>query len=133
MAMATGGFRDINVTPMVDVMLVLLIIFMVTAPLLTTGMHVDLPRVQASNVPTKDSHLVLSITRSERVMLGDRDITGRVLKALMEDDAVQRQKELYIEADKDVRYSVVAKVVAAVQAANITSLNLVVDPVEESP
>src|SRR5258708_13224012 len=70
-----GGFRDINVTPLVDVMLVLLIVFMVTAPLLTTGLHIDLPEVRATNTPVKDAKLVVSITKDERILFGEDDVT----------------------------------------------------------
>ena len=125
-----GGFREINVTPLVDVMLVLLIVFMVTAPLLTSGLHIDLPEVQASNTPVKDAKLVLSITKEERILFGEDDVTKDVEKVLLENPRVQKEHELYIRADKDARYGVVARAVAAARSANVTSLNLLVDPEE---
>ncbi len=128
-----GAFREINVTPMVDVMLVLLIVFMVTAPLLTSGLHIDLPEVQASNTPVKDAKLVVSITKEERILFGEEDVTSRIESALLENPRVQREHELYIRADKEARYGVVARAVAAARAAGVTSLNLLVEPEETKP
>jgi biopolymer transport protein TolR len=128
-----GAFRDINVTPMVDVMLVLLIVFMVAAPLLTSGLHIDLPEVQATNTPVKDAKLVLSITKEEKILFGEDDVTADVEKALLTNPRVQKEHELYIRADKDARYGVVARAVAAARVAGVTSLNLLVDPEELKP
>jgi biopolymer transport protein TolR len=128
-----GGFRDINVTPMVDVMLVLLIVFMVAAPLLTSGLHIDLPEVQATNTPVKDAKLVLSITKEEKILFGEEDVTANVEQALQTNPRVQKEHELYIRADKDARYGVVARAVAAARVAGVTSLNLLVDPEELKP
>jgi biopolymer transport protein TolR len=123
-----GGFREINVTPLVDVMLVLLIVFMVTAPLLTSGLHIDLPEVQASNTPVKDAKLVLSITKDEHILFGEDDVTKNVEQALLDNPRVQKEHELYIRADKEARYGVVARAVAAARVAGVTSLNLLVEP-----
>jgi biopolymer transport protein TolR len=128
-----GAFREINVTPLVDVMLVLLIVFMVTAPLLTSGLHIDLPEVQAANTPVKDAKLVVSITKDERILFGEDDVTSRIEAALIENARVQKEHELYIRADKDARYGVVARAVAAARAAGVTSLNLLVDPEDTKP
>ena len=127
------GFTDINVTPLVDVMLVLLIVFMVTAPLLTSGLHIDLPEVQAANTPVKDAKLVVSITKDERILFGEDDVTKDVERVLLENPRVQKEHELYIRADKDARYGVVARAVAAARVAGVTSLNLLVDPEELKP
>ena len=128
------GFSDINVTPMVDVMLVLLVVFMVTAPLLTTGLRVELPQVQAHNTPVRDTKLVVSVTREERIMFGERDVTDDVERVLKNSPRIQQERELYIRADKAARYGAVARVVAAARAAGVTGLNLLVEPevVEES-
>ncbi|MDP9152285.1 MAG: biopolymer transporter ExbD [Myxococcota bacterium] len=128
-----GALREINVTPLVDVMLVLLIVFMVTAPLLTSGLHIDLPEVQASNTPVKDAKLVLSITRDEHILFGEDDVTKDVERVLLENPRVQKEHELYIRADRDARYGVVARAVAAARSAGVTSLNLLVDPEEAKP
>ena len=138
MALSAGGrgkgaFTEINVTPLVDVMLVLLIVFMVTAPLLTSGLHIDLPEVQAANTPIKDAKLVVSITKEERILFGEDDVTKNIEQALLTSPRVQKEHELYIRADKDARYGIVARAVAAARAANVTSLNLLVDPEEMKP
>ena len=127
-----GGFRDINVTPLVDVMLVLLIVFIVTAPLLATGLHVDLPEVTATNTPLKDAKLVLSISKEERIIFEEKDITDNLEAVLETSKRVQTEHELYIQADKDAHYGVVARAVAAARAAGVTSLNLLVDPEEKA-
>jgi biopolymer transport protein TolR len=128
-----GGFREINVTPLVDVMLVLLIVFMVTAPLLTSGLQIDLPEVQASNTPVKDAKLVVSITKEERILFGEDDVTKNVEQALLTNPRVQKEHELYIRADKLAHYGVVARAVAAARSAGVTSLNLLVEPEETQP
>jgi biopolymer transport protein TolR len=129
-----GGFSDINVTPLVDVMLVLLVVFMVTAPLLTTGLRIDLPEVEAAQTPVKDARLLVSVTREGKVMLGETEITGKVGEALRDSARVQKERELYIRADKEARYGVVAEVVAAARSNGVDSLNLLVQPeLEETP
>jgi biopolymer transport protein TolR len=128
-----GSLREINVTPLVDVMLVLLIVFMVTAPMLTTGLHIELPEVQATNTPVKDAKLVVSITKDEHILFGEDDVTADIEKALLTNPRVQKEHELYIRADKDARYGVVARAVAAARVAGVTSLNLLVDPEEMKP
>ena len=128
------GFRDINVTPLVDVMLVLLIVFMVTAPLLTTGLRIDLPEVKAAQTPVKDARLLISVTKDEKILFGEEDVTGRVDQALKDNARVQKERELYIRADKDARYGIVATVVAAARNSGVEALNLLVEPeVEEAP
>ena len=128
------GFRDINVTPLVDVMLVLLVVFMVTAPLLTTGLRIDLPEVKAANTPVKDARLLVTVTKDERVLFGEQDVTGAIDKAFKENARVQKERELYIRADKNARYGIVATVVAAARSSGVDSLNLLVEPdVEEVP
>src|SRR5262245_2520259 len=96
-----GGFADINVTPLVDVMLVLLVVFMVTAPLLTAGLRVELPNVAATDTTVKDTKLVVTVTRDERILFGEDDVTKDVEGVLSTSARVQKEKELYIRADKD--------------------------------
>lgn len=129
-----GGFSSINVTPLVDVMLVLLVVFMVTAPLLTTGLRIDLPEVKAANTPVKDARLLVTVTKDERILFGERDVTQNVELEFRSNERVQTESELYIRADKDARYGVVAKVVAAARSSGVKSLNLLVEPeVEDVP
>ncbi len=123
-----GGFTEINVTPLVDVMLVLLVVFMITAPLLATGLRVELPSVSATETPLKDTKLVVSVTKDEKILFGERDVTADLERELMENPRIQKEKELYIRADKDARYGVVARVVAAARRAGVEGLNLLVQP-----
>ena len=123
-----GGFSDINITPLVDVMLVLLVVFMVTAPLLTTGLRVELPEVKAHNTPVRDSKLVVTVTKDERIMFGEDDVTDNVEQVLKENPRIQKEREIYIRADKEARYKFVARVVAAARAAGVEGLNLLVQP-----
>ena len=133
-ARGRGGFSTINVTPLVDVMLVLLVVFMVTAPLLTTGLRIDLPEVKAAATPVKDARLLVTVTKDEKILFGERDVTDSVEIEFRSNERVQTESELYIRADKDARYGVVAKVVAAARSAGVKSLNLLVEPeVEDVP
>lgn len=123
----TPGFRDVNVTPLVDVMLVLLIVFMITAPLLTTGLPVDLPNVDAEPAPVHDSRLVVTVLADETVMFDDRDITGDVAGGLRASMAIAQTQAIYVRADENVRYRAVARVIAASRAAGIADVNLIVE------
>jgi biopolymer transport protein TolR len=122
------GFTDINVTPLVDVMLVLLVVFMVTAPLLTAGLRVELPNVEAHDTTVKDTKLVVTVTKEERILFGEDDVTADLERVLRDNPRVQKEKELYIRADKSARYGAVARVVAAARAAGVDGLNLLVEP-----
>ena len=122
------GFSDINVTPLVDVMLVLLVVFMVTAPLLTTGLRVELPNVRAQNTPVRDTKLIVSVTKDERIIFAEKDVTADVETVLATSARIQKERELYIRADKNARYGAVARVVAAARAAGVEGLNLLVEP-----
>ncbi|RLB60961.1 MAG: transporter [Deltaproteobacteria bacterium] len=127
-----GGFNEINVTPLVDVMLVLLVVFMVTAPLLTTGLRVELPQVKAHNTPVRDTKLIVEIDEHERIYFANQDVTKTVEQVLLNSPRIQKERELYVRADKRARYGVVARVVAAARAAGVDGLNLLVEPeVEE--
>lgn len=135
MAMTFGSSEDeaqtmssINTTPLVDVMLVLLIVFMITAPLLTTSLKVDLPNVQAKETKVDDAKLVLSVSKEGRIFLSETDITDTAEKTLLENPTVQRDKELYIRADKEAKYGSVARAIAAARKAGVRSLNLLVQP-----
>jgi biopolymer transport protein TolR len=127
-----GGFREINVTPLVDVMLVLLIVFMVTAPLLHGGLTVQLPAVEGTQAAPAPKAAVVTITREARVFLGKRDVTGTVEQALAADPEAHGPAGLRVRADRDVRYDEVAKVLAAAKAAGIGKIDLVVDPARGS-
>ena len=127
---APGGFREVNLTPLVDVMLVLLIVFMITAPLLTAGLPVDLPNVSADPAPLHDSRFVISVTADERVVYDDRDVTDDVHGALLADERSRAAGTIYVRADRSARYGIVAHVVAAARAAGLAHVSLVVEPQE---
>ncbi len=134
MAFSSGGggkapVGEINVTPLVDVMLVLLIIFMVSAPMMNTGVDVDLPAAQAPQVELNEEKLLLTVTVDQKVYLGNDEVPyERLESTLLANDRMQREKELYVKADENVPYGFVVKVMAIVKKAGITKLGLVTDP-----
>jgi biopolymer transport protein TolR len=132
-----GGGRatmsEINVTPMVDVMLVLLIIFMVTAPLIQQGVKVNLPETKAAAVEASDKKLVLSINANKRVFIGEAEIELKDLEEKLKTNAkAQSEKELYLHADRDLPYGIVVDVMAAAQRAGITNVGMITDPSGQS-
>ena len=129
---AKGGLKsDINVTPLVDVMLVLLIIFMVTAPMLQTGVDVNLPEAKAQTIPDDEGKLILTVTKDKRVFLGKLPIPwDDVEKTLKNNAKLNADHELYLHADRDLPYGEVVKVMAAVKQAGVDKLGMVTDPLE---
>lgn len=123
-----GGMNEINVTPLIDVMLVLLVIFMVTAPLLTTGVHVDLPKVKSAPMQSDDTKMMVVITSDGHVYLGKDEITGDVDGKLSSNARLKEDKELYIQADENVTYGVVLRVMAAARQAGVEKLGMITDP-----
>ena len=123
-----GGMNDINVTPLIDVMLVLLVIFMVTAPLLTTGVHVDLPKARSAPMQADDTKLLVIVTRDEQVFLGKDEITGAVEERMKTNARLQEDRELYIQADENVKYGAVLRVMAAARNAGVEKLGMITDP-----
>ena len=137
MAMSTGGsggggaITEINVTPLVDVMLVLLIIFMVTAPMLQTGVDVNLPQAKAQTIPDDEGKLILTVTKDKRVFLGKLQIAwDDVEKTLKNNAKLNADKELYLHADRALLYGDVVKIMAAVKQAGVDKLGMVTDPLE---
>ena len=118
---------EINVTPLVDVMLVLLIVFMVAAPLLTTGVEVELPSAEAARLETDDAPVILSVQRDERVFLGDEEIAVDALEAWLRERELE---EVLVQADTAVPYGAVVRVLAVVRRAGIGRMGLVTDPVD---
>jgi biopolymer transport protein TolR len=123
-----GGMNDINVTPLIDVMLVLLVIFMVTAPLMTTGVHVDLPKVKSAPMQADDTKLLVIITADDHVYLGKDEITGDVETKMKTNARLQEDKELYVQADENVKYGTVLRVMAAARSAGVDKLGMITDP-----
>jgi biopolymer transport protein TolR len=138
MAVDSSSQRDgttisqINVTPLVDVMLVLLVIFMVTAPIIQQGVQVNLPQAKAGAIPGKEEQLVVTINRNGRIYLNDNPMTlselGQKLRAIRQ---AQQNKEVYLRADQDVRYGVVIKAIAEIKQAGIEKLGMVTRPLSQ--
>lgn len=130
----TGGSRramsEINVTPFVDVMLVLLIIFMVTAPMMKQGLNVDLPETKGTGTAhTKSDPITVTIRQNGKVFIGNTEVPVDLLSDKikgMTESALD--KRIFIEADKKVTYESVAKVMGEVQSAGIFNISLVTVP-----
>src|SRR5262245_35965354 len=120
---------QINVTPLVDVMLVLLVIFMVTAPIIQQGVQVNLPQVRASAITGSDEPLVVSIAKNGRIYLNDNAMSltelGQKLRAIKQ---LQADKQVSLRADQDVRYGIVMKTIAEIKQAGIEKLGMVTRP-----
>ncbi|MFQ5912489.1 MAG: protein TolR [Nitrospinota bacterium] len=122
------ALSEINVTPLVDVMLVLLIIFMVTAPMLQQGVDLDLPPVAARELPLDAEQLIVSITKKRQVFLNRARLTVPQLRTKLE--AIYRDKptkEVFLRADKDVPYGFVVETMAAIRASGIRRVGMVTE------
>ena len=124
---------EINVTPFVDVMLVLLIIFMVTAPMLSMGIDVNLPRVQAKSVDVAEEKLVLTISESKDIYLNKNKLALGDLNAKLEAIFSSRlDREIFLRADRNVPYGFVVEVMSEVRKAGVDKLGMITDPPEET-
>ncbi len=124
-----GTLSEINVTPLVDVMLVLLVIFMVTAPMLKMGVDVDLPKAKAKPIDSKEDKLVLTIKADRSIYLGDRRIPIKDLETKLKTNAkLKKDKEIYLHADRSLEYGFVVKVMAIIKNAGIEKMGIVTDP-----
>jgi biopolymer transport protein TolR len=133
-----GSQRDgmtiaqINVTPLVDVMLVLLVIFMVTAPIIQQGVQVNLPQAKSGAIPGTEELLVVTIAKNGKVYLNDNSMSldelGKKLRAIRK---LQADKQVYLRADQEVRYGVVMKTIAEIKQAGIERLGMVTRPSSE--
>lgn len=127
-----GGavMSDINVTPLVDVMLVLLVIFMITAPLLTAGVSVDLPKAKAKAIAQQDNApLEISLDGKGNIFMGENRMTMEQLTGKLQAVAAEApDRKVYIRADKKLDYGLVVGIMAAVSSAGLNKIALITDP-----
>jgi biopolymer transport protein TolR len=123
---------DINVTPLVDVMLVLLIIFMVTAPMMTYGVKVDLPETESKSIKAQEDPLILSITKKRDIFIENYKVELGDLKGKLNKIFVNRAaKEILLQADKNVPYGFVMTVMSQVKEAGITKVGMITEPLRK--
>ena len=129
-----GSIAQINVTPLVDVMLVLLVIFMVTAPIIQQGVSVDLPKTRAAGLASQEDPLVVGLTKDGKVFVNDNPIALPDLRAkLVAIAAASPDRPLLLRADRSVPYGDVVAVIAAIREAGIVKLGMVTEPPPEAP
>jgi biopolymer transport protein TolR len=121
---------EINVTPLVDVMLVLLIIFMVTAPMLQQGIDVNLPQEGGGNLDPSTERLVITLAKNERMYLNDRRIDLPELEQTLR-QATAATREVFLRADKDIPYGLVVQMMAVIKQAGIERLGIVTVPADD--
>ena len=116
---------EINVTPLVDVMLVLLIIFMITAPLLTTGVSVDLPTTESQALPGQDEPLTITINRSAEIFIGDNKVKAETLAIKLNAIAgLKKQSRIFIRADEELPYGEVMELMSLITNAGYNKVAL---------
>ena len=117
---------QINVTPFVDVMLVLLIVFMITAPLLTVGVSVDLPKTKASQLNSKGDPIIISIKKNGALFIQEREIdTVQLLPRLKAISSGNKNLRVYVRGDKDVPYGLVLNTIAKIKSSGFKKVALV--------
>jgi len=132
--MMTGGsndgfMSDINVTPFVDVMLVLLIIFMVTAPMMIQGVDVSLPEATSEPLDSEKDHLIITIDKKNQVYISDYKVTADFLSEKLAKILEGRdEKAVFLKADENIPWGTVAKVMAEIKEAGVEKLGMVTEP-----
>ena len=135
--MLSGGdskrfLSEINVTPFVDVMLVLLVIFMVTAPMMQEGVDVNLPQSKGKALPSKEKRVTISITDKREIYINDRKTPLAQLEETLKKIFQNRlDKQIFLRADEVVPYGFVVKTMAAIRNAGIEQLGMVTVPLEK--
>ena len=122
---------DINVTPFVDVMLVLLVIFMVTAPMMMQGVDVALPETTSQQLPSSKEHLIITINNKNQIFINDYQITLDFLQEKLRKILEGREhREVYLRADKNISYGVVVNVMSEIKGAGVEKLGMVTEPAD---
>lgn len=125
----SATLSEINVTPLVDVMLVLLIVFMISAPLMQQGVQVNLPKTAAQALDDQQDQIVLVVTADKKLLINKNEIRPRELRTKLAAIYQNKQtREIFIQADQDVSYGYVAQVIAEVKRAGVTKVGLVTEP-----
>jgi len=130
----SGRFTDINVTPLVDVMLVLLIVFMVTAPLLTVGVPVDLPKTQAATINERDEPLVITVNAAGNIFIQETQVAPDQLVPRLK--AITRNKpdlKIYVRGDRTVAYGRIMEVMGLVSAVGYAKVALLAEMPQQAP
>ena len=122
-----GALSEINVTPLVDVMLVLLIIFMISAPLLTAGVPVELPKTEAGAMQDVPDPITLSIRPDASIYIGEDAVPFANLAPRLKEMATDTTRPIYVRADGKASYEIVARVMASLSTSGFTSINLITD------
>ena len=126
-----SSLSDINVTPFVDVLLVLLVIFMLTAPILQSGIELDVPRTRTVKEISQEK-LVVSIDRAQRLYLGNDPVNIHMLRPLLKEKGAMRQgQSVFLRADQNVPFGTVAMVVDELRQAGIEQISMVTEPLEQ--
>ncbi|PIE58567.1 MAG: protein TolR [Desulfobulbus propionicus] len=127
-----GLVAEINVTPLVDVMLVLLIIFMVTAPMMTQGLEVDLPKTTAKTLRQQEDPIVVTIKQNGEVLLGSVQVSASLLRQQLGALAEQKKREpVYLRADKEVPYGIVVAAMSDIRASGFEKVGMITVPSEK--
>lgn len=121
-----GLVSDINVTPLVDVMLVLLIIFMVTAPMMTQGLEVDLPETTAISLRQKEEPVIITLDKQGKIMLGKIEVSQAMFRQQLEKlYGADTEQPIFLKADKNVAYGIVASLMADIKDAGFDKLGMI--------
>lgn len=123
---------DINVTPLVDVMLVLLIIFMITAPMMNQGLDIDLPETTTKALRQQEDPIVVSIDKEGKIAISDIEVSRPLLKQqLMQRSQEEKDNPIYLKADKNVAYGLVVAVMADIKDSGFDKLGMITQPPDE--
>ncbi len=124
---------EINMTPFIDVMLVLLIIFMVTAPMMTQGVDVSLPKANSQSLTTDEEPLILSIDKNSKIFIDDYEVSYGYLEEKISRILKKKpDRKVFLKADKSISYGLVVKVMSEVKNAGVENLGMITEPVSKN-